>query len=154
MYDLPWYLFSLLEHKEFRFLMPILPLVMHISASYIHQITDTTTDTPPDRDTEDLQPAEVLTQLAQRKKADTQSSWFKRILVLLLIVMNLPLALYTCLIHQRGTVDVMKFLADESRYDLPAPGQMSVFYLMPCHSTPYYRYMYWCAPLEMKSSCF
>ena len=57
--------------------------------------------------------------------------------VVFLLATNLPLALYTSLLHQRGTVDVMKHLHDESFKN--DPHLMKVFFLMPCHSTPYYR---------------
>jgi phosphatidylinositol glycan class B len=57
-------------------------------------------------------------------------------LAIFLILTNVPVALYTGLIHQRGTLDVMRALggsiADESN--------ASILFLMPCHSTPHYRY--------------
>lgn len=59
----------------------------------------------------------------------------------LLLVSNLVLALYTGLIHQRGTLDVMSHLQRlcEVSSDSARP-QSDVFFLMPCHSTPFYRY--------------
>ena len=60
-------------------------------------------------------------------------------MLLLLVLTNLPVALYTSLLHQRGTVDVMKYLHEESFKNTQYP--MSVLFLMPCHSTPYYRWV-------------
>ena len=61
----------------------------------------------------------------------------KHFVVMFLIITNLPLGLYMCLLHQRGTVDVMGYLHEDSLKQ--HPGNMSVMFLMPCHSTPYYR---------------
>jgi hypothetical protein len=61
----------------------------------------------------------------------------KRCVIGALIVTNLPLALYTSVLHQRGTLDVMKYIADQSMRTVDGQ-QSSVMYLMPCHSTPYY----------------
>ena len=61
----------------------------------------------------------------------------KMFVIIFLIATNLPLALYTCLIHQRGTVDVMKFLHDEAV--ILGDNNIDVMFLMPCHSTPYFR---------------
>lgn len=58
-----------------------------------------------------------------------------------LVASNLVLALYTGLVHQRGVLDVMdhvRALCDVSRNSsVPQP---DVLFLMPCHSTPFYRY--------------
>ena len=58
-------------------------------------------------------------------------------IVVALIATNLPLALYTSILHQRGTLDVMKYISDQSAVTINGQS-MSVMYLMPCHSTPYY----------------
>ena len=63
--------------------------------------------------------------------------------VVALVATNLPLALYTGILHQRGTLDTMKYISDRSA--MMVDGQpMSVMYLMPCHSTPYYGYVSAC----------
>lgn len=58
-----------------------------------------------------------------------------------LLVANLIPALYTGLIHQRGTLDVMihiqKLCDVKGNSTHPQP---DVLFLMPCHSTPFYRY--------------
>lgn len=59
-----------------------------------------------------------------------------RFFVIILAVTNLLPALYFCLIHQRGTVTVTKFIHEVS---IRQP-DIDVLFLMPCHSTPYYRY--------------
>ena len=55
-------------------------------------------------------------------------------LLILLVVTNGPVALYFSLMHQKGAVTIMKYLHDE---DINKPA--NVLFLMPCHSTPYYR---------------
>lgn len=75
----------------------------------------------------------VSPQIAQemKHKSNLMKAW---ILVMVFLVVNIPAAVYFGLIHQRGTVVVMKFLYDES-----FEKNMDVLFLMPCHSTPYYR---------------
>ena len=62
-----------------------------------------------------------------------------KLLVLFLAVTNVPMALYTSTVHQRGSIDVMGYIHDESLKPTSDDG-MSVLFLMPCHSTPFFRY--------------
>ncbi|XP_013406843.1 GPI mannosyltransferase 3 [Lingula anatina] len=71
------------------------------------------------------------------KKGPTRAHIAKAI-TLFLLVFNLPIALYTGLIHQKGTVDVMKFVYDSSR----KVDHLDALFLMPCHSTPFYSYIH------------
>ena len=58
-----------------------------------------------------------------------------------LLVANLLPALYTGLVHQRGALDVMTRLQELCEPPGPAGSPSpEVLFLMPCHSTPYYRY--------------
>lgn len=59
-----------------------------------------------------------------------------KLLAIFLILTNVPVALYTGLIHQRGTLDVMKALEGKAM----DTSNTKVLFLMPCHSTPFYRY--------------
>lgn len=116
-----------MAHKEFRFLMQLLPVCMHVCACYIHHMLDEGSDeVDPARRRED----ENAKPAARRKCSR------KMLVVVFLVMTNLPLALYTCVIHQRGTVDVMRFLHGQ----IQQQQHTSILFLMPCHSTPYYRY--------------
>lgn len=55
-----------------------------------------------------------------------------------LLLSNLVPALYTGLVHQRGTLDVMSHIQQLCNHSQQS--QAFVFILMPCHSTPFYRY--------------
>ncbi|XP_058485511.1 GPI mannosyltransferase 3 [Solea solea] len=73
---------------------------------------------------------------------------WRRPAAVFLLLTNLVLALYTGLIHQRGTVDVMNHLqtlCDTSSASTSA--QPDVLFLMPCHSTPYYSHVH--CPIKM-----
>lgn len=66
---------------------------------------------------------------------------WRRAAAFVLLASNLVAALYTGLIHQRGTLDVMsrlQTLCDVS--STSTPSRPDVLLLMPCHSTPFYRY--------------
>lgn len=62
---------------------------------------------------------------------------WRRAALSVLLVSNLAAALYTGLVHQRGTLDVMTHL--HTLCDASRPQTTDVLFLMPCHSTPFYR---------------
>lgn len=104
MFCLNIFYYSMLGHKEFRFIYPVLPFCM-VFCGY---------------------------SLAHLK------AWRKAALSFLLLS-NVLLALYTGLVHQRGTLDVMHHIQKVCPRG-PDPAPASVFIMMPCHSTPYYRW--------------
>ncbi|KAK0055400.1 GPI mannosyltransferase 3 [Biomphalaria pfeifferi] len=77
-------------------------------------------------------------QEAQRDRLHTQNLSKAKILIFVLALTNLLPALYFCLLHQRATVMVTKYLQETSLTTL----DMNVLFLMPCHSTPYYSYIH------------
>jgi len=127
---------SLLSHKEFRFLMGLMPLIMHVCGCTLHQLLDRPST---DADAASTAKHESQSNNSLSRAGKPESHVRRRTFVLVcLISLNLPIALYTCLIHQRGTIDVMTFLYSEAQKPL-SRDLMSVFFLMPCHSTPFYR---------------
>lgn len=107
--------YSLLGHKEFRFVLPVLPITLMFSGYLLAEIDK------PD--------------FPQRKlgKSDKAQKW-KYFMVFGLLITNIPAALYTSLVHQRGSEAVMIFLAREAdKHQV-----QSVTFLMQCHATPYY----------------
>lgn len=148
---------SCLGHKEFRFLLPILPLAMHLCGLYLAQLTgggsqnhtydSNAEDESTSSDSDRTHPSRMRRSKSFRPSLPasdlpcTKSTFF----ILLLVAGNLPLALYTALIHQRGTLDVMRFIHDEA--SKPDNQSIAVMSLMPCHSIPHYRYIlcFWCS---------
>ncbi|XP_074474789.1 GPI alpha-1,2-mannosyltransferase 3 [Sebastes fasciatus] len=106
--------YSLLPHKEFRFIYPVLPFCMIFCGISLANL----------------------------------KAW-QRAAAFILLVSNLVAALYTGLIHQRGTLDVMSHLhtlCDVS--SASAHPQPDVLFLMPCHSTPFYSHVH--CPMKMR----
>ncbi|XP_043554924.1 GPI mannosyltransferase 3 isoform X1 [Chiloscyllium plagiosum] len=64
----------------------------------------------------------------------------------LLLVANMSVVLYTGLIHQRGTLDVMQNVQHLCE-DTLEKDEPSLFFLMPCHSTPFYSHVH--CPIKM-----
>lgn len=112
-------LYSVLGHKEFRFVLPVLPIALMFSGYALAKMK-----APDSPDTE--------------KKGSLRSHIkgpFKmRFSIFFLLATNIPMALYMSLVHQRGTEDVMIFLSKEARNEKVK----SILFLMPCHATPYY----------------
>ncbi|GER56082.1 GPI mannosyltransferase [Striga asiatica] len=106
--------YSLLGHKEFRFVLPVLPVALIFSGI-------------------------PLANLHQREISKRKQNWnshknrYSRLhlSVLFLLVTNLPMALY---MSMRGAEDVMNYLSREAKDNRVK----SILFLTPCHATPYY----------------
>jgi phosphatidylinositol glycan class B len=102
-------IYSSLQHKEWRFLYPILYPLLPFAGDTFYKMF-----------------------------LPIQQDWKKskaRMAVILVgvVVVNAVMAWYTTMVHQRGVVDVMEWVRQEAR-----TGQIqSVGFLMPCHSTPW-----------------
>jgi len=97
---------SLVPHKEFRFLLPLLPMFVYIESSWLSYWSH---------------------------KAHKSWLW---IVTVVIIITNVTTVGYFGLVHQRGTLDVMKVLANRN------PWHTNVLFLMPCHSTPLYSHLH------------
>ncbi|KAF2239394.1 glycosyltransferase family 22 protein [Viridothelium virens] len=112
---------SFLSHKEVRFINPILPLLHVLAAKPFASFYD---------------PFPV-----------PKIGW-RKLLLFTTIFVNLLIAGYAGYVHQRGVMNVTQLLRREHQqvlYDLAVAGEtnatrsynMSVGFLMPCHSTPW-----------------
>ncbi|XP_045679883.1 GPI mannosyltransferase 3 isoform X2 [Phyllostomus hastatus] len=104
--------YSMLSHKEFRFIYPVLPFCMVFCGYSLNHL-----------------------------------KMWKKTALSFLFLSNMLLALYTGLVHQRGTLDVMTHI-QELCYNNPNESAASVFVMMPCHSTPLYSHVHY--PLPMR----
>ncbi|KAI7500084.1 glycosyltransferase family 22 protein [Hortaea werneckii] len=106
---------TLITHKEVRFIYPLLPMLHVIAAKpmadFFHPLT-------------------------------VPASYMRRALLALMMTANLLIASYAGTTHQRGVIDVMHYLRkqQEARFQHSPPGSqtnITVGFLMPCHSTPW-----------------
>ncbi|CCH59752.1 hypothetical protein TBLA_0B09350 [Henningerozyma blattae CBS 6284] len=98
--------YSLISHKEFRFIYPLQPILLCFATFGASFITD--------------------------------SPRFKSLgfdLIWILGFCSILVASAICMIHESGTIDVIKFLHDE-------PNLKSLGFMMPCHSTPAQSYLH------------
>ncbi|KAG8183838.1 hypothetical protein JTE90_025721 [Oedothorax gibbosus] len=108
------FVFSILSHKEFRFLLPILPLALVICSSVMNEIST------------------GRMKIFKHKV----NKYFNTILMYGILLVNIPFSLYMGLFHQLGVIDATLHLANS------VSEKSSVLFLMPCHSTPYYSYIH------------
>ncbi|KAI7168121.1 glycosyltransferase family 22 protein [Hortaea werneckii] len=106
---------TLITHKEVRFIYPLLPMLHVIAAEPMANF---------------FHPLPV------------PASYTRRALLALMMTANLLIASYAGTTHQRGVIDVMHYLRkqQEARFQRPPTGSqpnITVGFLMPCHSTPW-----------------
>ncbi|CAN8299895.1 unnamed protein product [Cochlearia groenlandica] len=115
-------IYSILGHKEFRFVLPVLPIALIFSGYALAQM--------------EASGSSSITKKTQTPQKNHTNKWSPklRLSVFFLLATNIPMALYMSLFHQRGTEDAMNYLSEEAHN-----GRVkSILFLMPCHSTPYY----------------
>ncbi|XP_065861943.1 mannosyltransferase APTG1 isoform X2 [Euphorbia lathyris] len=112
-------LYSILGHKEFRFVLPVLPIALILSGYALAMMARLGS---PD--------------VNRKASSNNLTKWPPklRFAVIFLLATNIPMALYMSLVHQRGTEDVMIYLSKEAHNEKVK----SILFLMPCHATPYY----------------
>lgn len=105
--------FSLLPHKEFRFMLQILPLCLYCITQFLSEWSRT---------------------------KSTMTIWFVAIVIL---ASNVVPAGYLGFVHQQGTIKVMDKLATIATDYKTQDGQAAkIFFFTPCHSTPYYSHIH------------
>ncbi|KAL4018677.1 hypothetical protein IC575_022294 [Cucumis melo] len=120
---------SLLGHKEFRFVLPILPIALMFSG---YSLAALRYQTSPNSKRE------------KSRNLHTKRPMKMSLATIFLLATNIPMGLYMSLVHQRGTEDVMNHLAREA-----ANGKVKrILFLMPCHSTPYYSTLHQNLPMQ------
>ena len=115
---------SLIPHKEFRFLLPIMPTLMIFVGSGAEHAS--------------------LLMLKRKSRGSRGSAGF--LLLGVVVASQIMIAIYTSCVHQRGVISVMHDL--RSRLASLPPSQAmaadagAVHFLMPCHSTPFYSHLH------------
>ncbi|XP_071440258.1 GPI mannosyltransferase 3-like [Hetaerina americana] len=113
-----YFMDSFRSHKEFRFILAVLPMALFICCRRLSQWS---------------------------RNAKSPLLW---IVGITLIIGNALPAFYFGFYHQRGTVDVMDYLAKEAGKSQPKP---NFLFLMPCHSTPLYSHLHVNIPTKFLS---
>ncbi|KAI9724516.1 MAG: hypothetical protein M1812_000584 [Candelaria pacifica] len=108
---------SLVSHKEVRFIYPLLPILHILAAKPVAQFFIATPASP----------AQHQTSPQLRRKP----------LFITFLAINLIIAWYTASVHQSGVISVMDHLRHTYEQQTPPHRNMTVGFLMPCHSTPW-----------------
>ncbi|CAG8478056.1 9103_t:CDS:2, partial [Acaulospora colombiana] len=101
-------IYSLLGHKEFRFLYPLVPIFVLIAGygfQEIYRVSDS----------------------SDSRSRATASRRYLRLSVLFFVLTNVPMAYYASVIHQSGVVEVMNYL----RKEVDNGGVKDIGFLMP-----------------------
>lgn len=121
---------STAPHKEFRFVLPALAPALVYAGVALDRLS-------------------IAAGRAATRAATFWQAWGHTIAVVLLVVSSVPFALYMSLLHQRGPVSAISYIASEAqRWDDSVGYPMSVDFWMPCHSTPFYSHVH--APIPMR----
>ncbi|XP_058002233.1 mannosyltransferase APTG1 isoform X3 [Hevea brasiliensis] len=122
-------LYSLLGHKEFRFVLPVLPIALIFSGYALSVMARP--DSP---------------RVMRKGSSNSYTKWPSKVAfaVIFLLATNIPMAFYMSLVHQRGTEDVMIYLSKEASNEKVK----SILFLMPCHATPYFSTLHHHLPMR------
>ena len=116
---------SLTSHKEFRFVLPLLPIGCVLSGHALNVIDEKTLG--------------KFTGQTNRSQSQQWRGWRSMFVnaVFISMFLNFSVAAFLSLVHQRGAIDVMNFLSEEGR-STNARRLRAVHFLTSCHATPYY----------------
>lgn len=155
------------RHGGHRFILPVLPIAHIYTGYFLNKLSTSVSD--------DEVQSEHQTQHKRGVKrggaVSRRSARVKRILFCAgcaaLVLTHAGMAYYFSFWHQRSPIDVMHFLrAEAERLDdracsstqvacrfllqltSPARPELDVFFLMPCHSTPFYAYVHRPIPMD------
>ncbi|KYR01681.1 putative transmembrane protein [Tieghemostelium lacteum] len=115
-------LYSVLAHKEFRFIFPILPIIMMYSGFYLNQLFPSTKSMKSDR-----------------TPKQHYSNRYKKFVVFLLLL-NIPMIVFFSNFHQRSPIDIMHYI--NSNINTQPNSTASIHFLMSCHATPLQSYVH------------
>ncbi len=106
--------YSFLQHKEFRFIMPVLPIAHVLTARTFHRM--------------------------EFRKNGSKRALMSSIALVMLV--NGLVFYFLSHFHQRGVVDVMHWLRRQDVKSTTGTELKHVHFLMPCHSTPYHSFLH------------
>jgi phosphatidylinositol glycan class B len=124
---------SFVSHKEVRFIYPLLPIMHVIAAPHLQHFFTRTISTPTTRPLGSI-----------RKSAQPSEKVYvlrRKVLLLLIATTNILLGLYTTVVHQRGSIDILNQVRSDfeahQATGLPLDADVFVAFLTPCHTTPW-----------------
>ncbi|KAJ1524707.1 hypothetical protein HK096_000787, partial [Nowakowskiella sp. JEL0078] len=146
---------SLLSHKEFRFILMIVPITcVYVGFGLDVLEKQKLLDDYQVKKKDNVDPGTKIKKVRfdlPKSNFNQKKSWFYCILFALGITNFIPAA-YFSIVHQRGVVDVMYWLRQRSSgIGLEDNPVRSVLFLMPCHSTPYYSQLHKIIPMRFLS---
>lgn len=109
-------LHSVSGHKEFRFVLPMLPLITILAGSAMARGLNSNN-------------------AAIRKRLTSGAA-------VAIILLNFPHMFYLAVIHQRGPIAVNQYLTDTITSMMPKQQPINIHYLMGCHSAPLYSHLH------------
>eukprot|EP00578_Thalassiosira_sp_NH16_P019241 CAMPEP_0181099622 /NCGR_PEP_ID=MMETSP1071-20121207/12758_1 /TAXON_ID=35127 /ORGANISM="Thalassiosira sp., Strain NH16" /LENGTH=728 /DNA_ID=CAMNT_0023182297 /DNA_START=245 /DNA_END=2432 /DNA_ORIENTATION=- len=143
-------LHSFSEHKEFRFLLPILPIICILAGHAMSRLVQMIDLTPNGSGFDSSGSMKSMKYKAPPKSLIINEN-FQKFLLVVLLISNYPHLLYLGLIHQRGAIAVNRYLVsaidEETRQSIEYNEneniqQYSIHYLMGCHSSPLYSHLH------------
>ncbi|XP_065175450.1 GPI mannosyltransferase 3-like [Sycon ciliatum] len=124
---------SFVAHKEFRFFLFLLPIAAVYAGKGLHCVL---------------------------RSVHEKGRWQYCLVLCFMVVPQFAAAVYFGVVHQSGTVSVMRYLDSEASLPLYSrdASKFSVLFLMPCHATPYHSHLHrnismeflTCPPLQEK----
>ena len=122
---------SISPHKEFRFLLPILPLICIESGDFIGNYYQRQRQ----RQQQYLQPTYQLHQQKQQ-----QQQHIMKVLAIVFLLLNLPHAIFLSTLWQGGAIKSVNFISNAISISSD-PRIVDIDIFLPCYSSPLYSYI-------------
>ncbi|KAI8811203.1 Alg9-like mannosyltransferase family-domain-containing protein [Cladochytrium replicatum] len=142
-------IYSMLGHKEFRFIYPIVPIGCILVGCALNKIAVAEKALRQINDAADPSTGDCQTLFRTVKR------WFSptrlKMVVFFLWITNTLAAYYLGMVHQRGVLDAEFYRYPHATNDHPGTAMDGILFLMPCHSTPYYSHIHRNIPMRFLS---
>ncbi|KAL4458160.1 hypothetical protein ABPG75_013025 [Micractinium tetrahymenae] len=136
--------YSLPAHKEFRFLLPALQLLMPYCGLAAASLRGSGNSSGQSGASKAAAVRRGGAQAASEARLRGPAAW-QRWGVAACLLLQLPMAAYFVLVHQGAQVGVMQLIRREAA---AKPLSTSVLFLTPCHATPYYSHVHAAIPMR------
>ena len=150
LYSIVWTItvLSCLAHKEQRFILPFIPLLLCYAAYFVRKHFNRLSEFDLEKYLESSENPNLTTIKQKISEFENQNN-IKTGTAVIIATVNFYALLYLLFCHKVGQTSVVSYLAkDFETHQRDSHHKTNVMFLLPCHSTPLYSHFHLDYPLE------